>query len=430
MTLQAARAASLRTVLIVASGRSGSIFLHSLFDGHPQVLSYPAVHGLYSPWYSEELVRTPQDAARYLELFTRLAIHFQGRFDEAIGRLGPAGDLNFSVPRREFLALFTEELAGLGAPVSRRKMVLALHTAWGRLRGFDFSRARVLIEHAHNPAYYSAARSDLPGALTLQTVREPVAGYYGMVDFCLKTYGHFKREFFFKFTRDVFLKPWLELAPEAARDPAHHRLVRIEDLNAGGRAAMREIANWVGIEDHDSLEVSTVDGLLCHGNSGRATSITTFSPRASAPTRASSPLERIRLHLLLGDAIARAGYTIQAPRRRMLNPVALLLPLRSELRPRPIGAIRDAIHDARCFDLAGMALALVNRNSPRLRRLLDHLGAERKGSIGYRTLAAGLLCLLIARRLAIDPALYYFLRVRLFLRTYAERTRSGSPQED
>ncbi|MBK9090359.1 MAG: hypothetical protein IPL90_15425 [Holophagales bacterium] len=202
-----AESAEFRTLFILATGRSGSMFLHSLFDSHPQVLSYPAIHGVYSPYFPADCLTTVDDVVADLQVLTRLHIHFENRYDEAIGRLGESGCENFHVRSETYLPLFREELSTLGPPFTRRNVVLAIHKAWGRYVGSATSRPRVLVEHVHNPAMLGAALTDFPDAYCIRTVREPCAGYYAMIDLCWKAFGHFKSDFHFKFTKNVFLDP-------------------------------------------------------------------------------------------------------------------------------------------------------------------------------------------------------------------------------
>lgn len=400
------------------------MFLHSLFDGHPEVLSYPAVHGIYSPFFRPEYLRTVDDAIEYLGLLTRVHIHLEGRYDEAIGKLdAPQG--NFHLERERFLPLLRDELSRFELPLQRRQLVESLHRAYGRYAGQDLSRSRLLIEHVHSPSELGNALADFPDAWCVHTIREPCDGYYGMIDLCTRAYGHFKSEFFFKFTKNVFVEPWLGLGSGIWPGPEdQYRLLRIEDLNARGDSAVRELCDWLGIADHEALRSSTVGGYRCHGNSGKLTSITTFKS-ASAGTR-HSRIDTLRIESLLRRPMRSQRY---APRsqdtrwNRILGALAILVPLRTEFRWRPLAIGRDVRTDARNFPLARILLFQARHRHPRLFRVLRRAGFAEQRTIAHRALSAAMVATLTVKRAAFDPWYFYLRRVALLTAYHRRSTR-------
>lgn len=419
-----------RILFILATGRSGSMFLHSLFDSHPQVLSYPAIHGIYSPLFPGDCIVTIDDAVEYLQVLTRLHIHFQNGYDEAVGRLGADGRESLSVDPERFLPLFREELAGAGPHITRRDIVLGVHRAWGRYSGASPSTPRLLVEHVHNPAMVGAALADFPEAYCIQTVREPCAGYYAMVDFCWKAYGHFKSMFFFKFTKNVFVDPWEELeAPTWPFLPGRHRTLRLEDLNARGEPVMREIADWLGIDFDESLTRSSVGGLTCLGNSGTAAVVSGFRGSAPSASAGSGPsrIERLRIETLVRRPMERLGYTpttMDTRLSRLAGLLALLVPIRSEFRLAPRGLYRDTLKDHASFPLDRALLFLLRHRSPGLARALRAVGVDRAGSLAARVFASSLVWTLFLERLLFEPVRSYVLRVCLFVGRFSRLVRS------
>ena len=405
----------MKTLLILATGRSGSMFLHSLFDGHPEVVTYPAVHGIYSPFFRAEYVRTVDDAVEYLSLLTRVHIHFEGRYDEAIGRLDTPGG-NFRIDRERFLPLLREEFGQFSPPFTRRHLVESLHRAYGRYSGQDLSRASLLVEHVHSPSELENALVDFPDAYCVHTIRDPCNGYYGMIDLCSRAYGHFKAEFFYKFTKNVFVDPWIALAHDSLPGlPGRYRIVRIEDLNARGDHAVDELCEWLGISRHEKLRTSTIGGHICHGNSGRLASIATFKRGAKA-VRTYSRLDTLRVESLLREQMLSKGYrpsTEASVWNEVLGALAALVPLRSEVALRPIAIWRDARTDARNFPLARIVLLQARHRHPRVYHALLCAGFADGGSLAHKGLSAALLVALVAKRTGFDPWYFYLRRVAL-----------------
>ena len=255
----------MRTLFILATGRSGSVFLHGLFDSHPQVLSYPAIHGVYSLFFPGRM-ESVEEVREYVELFTRLRVHFEGLYDESLGKIGPEGDGNFHLERERYLPLLRGELSSRlralrppgGGPRDSPRLG-ALPTP-GPVDGAAARGARP------QPVAARPRPRRLPRRICLHTIREPCAAYYAMIDLSNRVYGYLKPDFFYGFTKHVFADPWKSLQREyPGFAPGRYRVLRIEDLNADGERTMRELAGWLGLDFHTSLLQSTVAGRPCLG---------------------------------------------------------------------------------------------------------------------------------------------------------------------
>jgi hypothetical protein len=414
----------MKTLFILATGRSGSAFVHSLFDGHPQVLTYPAIHSLYSPFFHTASLATIDDVIEYVSILTRLGIHFRGAYDEAIGNIGENNDENFTLDAERFVLLLRDELALLGPPLPRRVIVTAIHRAYGRYAGKDPDAMRVMVEHVHSPSELAQALSDFPDAYCIHTLRDPRPAYYGMIDLCMKAYGHFKHEFFYKFTKNVFVLPWNNLGfPHLPFRAGAYRIVRIEDLNADGERHMREIASWLGIDYDEALAQSTVGGKVCHGNSGTVKSVTGFAGAAppARPRAKLGKLDVLRVETLLRGPMREQGYeplTAVTFASRVLGFASLFVPLRRELALTPLAIWRDMRVDTRNFPLGRITMLTLRRARPALYSLLAPLGFADPEHVAHKVLDAALNIVLYGKRLAIDPWLFYLRRVALFVRCF------------
>jgi hypothetical protein len=420
----------MKVLFILATGRSGSAFVHSLFDGHPQVLTYPAIHSLYSPFFHTASLETIDDVVEYVSILTRLGIHFRGAYDEAIGNIGVNNDENFAIDAARFLPLLREELASLGPPLPRRVIVTAIHRAYGRYAGKNPDDMRLMVEHVHSPSELAQALSDFPDAHCIHTLRDPRPAYYGMIELCMKAYGHFKHEFFYKFTKNVFVMPWLNLGfSHLPFRAGAYRIARIEDLNANGEQHMREIASWLGIDYGEELAISTVGDKVCHGNSGTVKSVTGFAG-VSPPPRPKAKLSKLdvlRVEALLRGPMRAQGYepsTEDSLANRLLGFASLFVPLRRELALNPFAIWRDVRVDTANFPLARIIMFQVRRSRPVLYGLLVPLGFAEPARTAHKLLDALLVTVLFGKRVAIDPWLFYVRRVALLVRCFFTSPRA------
>src|SRR5688500_12576976 len=102
------RLESLQVVAIFFWGRSGSVFLHSLFDSHPEVLTIPATR--LNAFHAREwpvIAREPHVAAMARRFVALNPSVFDGREDrwfEGLNAMGPGRDMPIEVDADAFVA--------------------------------------------------------------------------------------------------------------------------------------------------------------------------------------------------------------------------------------------------------------------------------------------------------------------------------------
>jgi choline kinase len=257
-------------------GRSGSTFVQSLFDDHPQVLSTPNFYSrrYYAAWASR--IGRERDA-RKIEAFLTVfrAWWDTGRVDATAGlhRLGP--------DRREIAGVDRSTLEGYlraafadGRPITRRSLFEAGHLAYALARGQQLKPPGLQILfpiHGYPRGTACALLEDFPNARFLHTLREPVANVASSIQHhCVNNFDlendPVKWAIMWLFARrgagpgrpsTRFLdRPYLPYLLHADQV----RGMRLEDLHRDGANLMASAANWLGLVDDERLGQSTWDG--------------------------------------------------------------------------------------------------------------------------------------------------------------------------
>lgn len=303
---------------ITISYNAGSVLLHSLFDGHPQVIAFPRLWGWYNRIY-ENLDQAIHDGDRAM-------------VDRIInsGLLVPYAPTDPDIPvGEERYSEILLRLFEVYPPTRRRELVALYHLGLALVLGYDTEAIRYVMIHDHTPggSLFDAIEADFPSPKILMPVRDPRQACVGPIAqsprlFLRKTLfkGQSLIKNLRKATRDpmdstgsqsqggagpqTFLLPlrkahsllWMTLSPRARATAFCAQLnhdalgfflshenddIRVTDLNrlhADGPGCMRKICEWLSIDFDDGLLRSTFLGNTWWGNSSDQQKLSGFEP--------------------------------------------------------------------------------------------------------------------------------------------------------
>jgi hypothetical protein len=318
-------------------GRSGSAFLHSLFDGHPEIISFPSVYmcGFYIFW---------RDFGHLdpLSLIAQFVLSYPILFDPKVsmappGVPSPVRALQVGRERNEPLVIdrsdFSDRLLAKAALVikdfkrgrlTRKFFFQAIHVAYSEALGQDLEgRDPIILFHAHcpHPATIVPLYEDFSDVRALHCVRDPaqtIGSWYKSLrpiwkDASLPLYvirSLLENSKPMLTQRcDGYALPGLESMKAACTRTS--RAIRLEDLHAKPRATLEALCRWIGIAWDDRLLISTFGGQLMSWHiggkvyTGHAFQSETTSKKNSDVM---STFDRWRLKFLFGDRYHDWGY--------------------------------------------------------------------------------------------------------------------------
>lgn len=275
-----AAAARLNLLVITPLGRSGSMLLQSLFDGHPEAVCFAEVGQHWRHW--QTFTAAGQDITRWLDLHPEF--HDGRDFGASDSDAGKAIRDWFPVRRPAFEAAFLQAWEATGGEQltdGRRFFAcLAIGLAAARKQPLRPLKYIVFQQHNHKAMASDAAAmmTDFPDLKILATCRHPIESALSFHTL-LKRTGHATFRNFSRNVRGWSAACWrhLEIASSQMDAAANLRLIDLNSLHADPDAQIGRLCDWLGISDHDLLRQSTMFGIDWGGNSADGQPIPTFS---------------------------------------------------------------------------------------------------------------------------------------------------------
>ncbi len=326
---------SLPMVALLTTGRTGSDFLQSLLDSHPQIATFNGHFAVYSEFFTRALTfNVPggrvADAAD--EFIGQYLYKLVSRYDiqEAKDRLGEQSDESFTLDTAEFKV----HLVGLMGerPLTSRDFLLAVYGAYKLCLGQQIGDAKVIFHHPHLDYEFRLFLKDFPRTRVVFSSRDPRPNFCSHVEHFRRYYrSHDNQQHVYN-----CLKMALEdsaLADELGLD---YIATRLEDIPR--EDVLRAFADWLGVDFQESMLRSTWAGLDWHGD---RISNKTFAATGWSATRTENGwqhrlgrIDKYVLNYIMNDRLRWYRYPVQpvGPVDAVLAAMAILLPFRCELR--------------------------------------------------------------------------------------------------
>lgn len=348
-----------KVVALYFWGRSGSFFLQSLLDFHPEIITLPT--GAMTAYHTDQ----------WHKLLARINgaqdITLEELFDYFI-ELNPAAfdypAFNISVDHEEFrewMRALTEifiRVAGL-EQLNRKTFFLLANYAYALATGREVDRVTTILYHTHDPSYFDAARNalqDFPDFRAIGMIREPARALNSNMHYwesesqkLLPNYNPVNHELVDLVYNGYYghcyrhqLLGWTKIKQEL-KIPFY--AVRQEALHLNPRQELEALARWLGIGWDDSLLESTFNGKPYRWQSPvEKKTITGFDPNLATSRewqKNLSSLDRLVLHQLVKLTSDDYAY-LEVPKAiRLLLPLLILWPTKLELRALRYARKRD-----------------------------------------------------------------------------------------
>jgi len=169
---------------IIATSRSGSDYLQSLFDDHPQVLTFNGSLPLYSQFLNK--INFEDNSNKNIKLtITKFINSFffllNTKFDKEEGKntLGEKKNKSIQISAHKFskiLFYFINKKS-----FTKKNFYLGIYFAYNVCIHRNFSKIKVLLLHPHNLEEVKLFKNDFKDCFYLVTIRHHVAAYYSTI---------------------------------------------------------------------------------------------------------------------------------------------------------------------------------------------------------------------------------------------------------
>jgi len=267
-------------------GRGGSLFMHSLLDSHPQILSYPGISNFYEDIWpaiendsSETKKLISKILQHWIDLMLPYNIHHQ---------LGEKKDETIKINPSEI----AQTTVGLleGKTKTRKFVFLAMQFAIAKQLNTNLNEINVIYcqEHTMYPKKSNIENiiSDFKNSMFLTMIRDPRANFIAIknwdkkrFEFGVKTWE--SQKYIQGAFADLCIYWYVKLLVIANSFPNNFILIRLEDLQQRQHELIDSLCKRINIKYLKSLEATTFQNKTWHGDS--------FSPQKTGFRKPVSP---------------------------------------------------------------------------------------------------------------------------------------------
>lgn len=248
---------------LVTTGRTGSDFLQSLLDAHPEVLTFNGHFPAYSGFFRTSICfNSERPSVRDIadEFVGKFIYKLVSRYDiqEGKDRLGESYTESLTLDTN----LFRRHIEGLmmGREITSRDFLLAIYGAYNLCLDQGILEKKIVFHHPHLFYEFYEFVKDFPDTAVVVTTRDPRANFASHVEHFRRYYETHDNE------QHLYncLKMMLEDSTPLEQSGFRYVAVRLEDVPR--KSTLVEFSEWLGITYEDSLLQSTWGGLDWHGD--------------------------------------------------------------------------------------------------------------------------------------------------------------------
>jgi len=252
---------NLPAATIVGNGRSGTDFLHSLFDSHPEVLTFNG-HFPFNDffWDQSSCVLSGNYELNDLinELYGKYIYKFKSRYDiqERKDKLGNNEQLDIEL---ETIKYHMRELLN-GYELNSKNILIALTAAYELALNRNLENKKIILNHTHHIKLLKNYVNNFHDSKIICLVRDPRANIVSSYENFTKYFDNlFGPEVLYNYLYDI-----INDARDLIAGDNQFCLVRLENL--GNSSTLLAICNWLEINYNNVLLDSTWGGLHWQGD--------------------------------------------------------------------------------------------------------------------------------------------------------------------
>lgn len=303
-------------VFLCGHRKSGTTALLGLFDGHPELMTYPADSGFfYRAFPACEQLAIEEAIDLVIRHTVRESLGPEG---DAVGRLLAAGNIDEKDIRRLFdveaiaqtyksLALATD-----GSPPAHLKSLMQAYATHCGQNPASWSH---WVEKTTSTEIYAVEVGEwFPKAKFIHLVRDPRDNYSSLKSGWQRRYQH-QEDSRFTLLQSLLDRGGLGMRMAATNQEAlgqdRYMVLRFEDLVESPAHHLAALADFIGIAYHPTLEMPTVNGVPWPGNNFDGMTFKGLS--AANVGRWSERIEEWETSIIeghLGNVMERFGYEL------------------------------------------------------------------------------------------------------------------------
>lgn len=294
----------INVALIIPHGRSGSMLMQSLFDNHPEVVTFPYWFKSYG-WEESTTLKIVERFASQKSLFGGSYLN-----------MGTNKDNNPSINEEKFKQTFSEILDLRSSVQTAKEIFICAHIALAIIQKKDLAQISYIILHLHSygdDRIINKVVSDFPQLKLIAMWRDPRDEWVSYQ----KAYSEYGRNFsldnklfeFVQFRSKEWYQGFLRLQNKIG--PSQIKVIDLNFLHREGPEIMTDLSKWMSIHYRTTLTQSTFLGHVWGGNSFLGDRLVGFNPEKgrSKWKQHLSIFEKKFIEFFLQDMMLSMNYT-------------------------------------------------------------------------------------------------------------------------
>lgn len=327
-------------------GSSGSKFVHSLFDNHPEILAIPSLYmsSFYTFW--------PDDINKNTEIIIdEFVKHFDFWFDPkgyppyGTDKMGKNRDEKVYVEKEIFIKNLKKNIGNIKS-IKRNLFIQSVFISYSESYGRKIDKKIddyfiLYPHHTSDPKYAKELIKDFKNVYFLYIFREPIQTLGSSIKLVSTRWGGFvNRKTTAEYGFNMFLDDKYVANKKKYKIFAYSKInnlpcigIRLEDLVKNPKNILSKVCNWLKIEWSDELLLSTYNGKLWW-NRPESPQVSGFSnvPLKNKHKDIFSKLDITRLNFLLSKLKSEIGYKNNDMKSNFfLLMLTMILPFKFEL---------------------------------------------------------------------------------------------------
>jgi len=250
----------LKTFSILATIRSGSDFLQSLCDGHPQIMTFNGNFLPYTEFFSDLILfnKKNKDLNLIVDKFIYKYFHkLNSKYDFLEKKYLMGEKKNQSIQIN--IPTFKNHLINFLKinTINTKNFYLSVHAAYELTLGYNILKKKVIIFHPHVLREFFLLNKDFPNTHVLLTCRDPRSAFYS----CVTNYlTHFKEKNNLTFYYELFNNLLRHVENINKHKKNNYTIVRLEDLPS--KKLMINFSRLLNVDYKETLQTPTFAKLL------------------------------------------------------------------------------------------------------------------------------------------------------------------------
>lgn len=244
--------------------RTGTLFLHSLLDNHPQILTVPGVLNFNN--ILKNKISSPENALELFEnenpkFFDTSSFNIFDKNNSQLFYLGENKKSKIITNKTIFKETFIEMLKEFG-DLSKSSIIKSVYLAYAISHNEKLDEKKILLLHPHEQKICLEFKKLFPSSKFLIPIRNPIKVYFSLIE-TRRTKCDIRDTLYYP--RGSF-KEFIEGLNNFKKNNLNMHVIRLEDLGKNTEDTMKKICEYINIEFNKSLLTSTFGGYKYWGN--------------------------------------------------------------------------------------------------------------------------------------------------------------------